>query len=866
MDHISLPRGITQLPIQVPYICGHLELCSILDYRQWLQHAPQWFDARRHVPLDDLIPELQNRLYFGLLRAFLCQYVNQDDFLRSHGDTLEGNIVDSIKVEAVLHQWSRNPLQEHALHFHSEEVKEAHRQLLEAKNIDDACGHESRKAVRMFEFALETYRTIRHRDCFALLRQTHDVFHLHVLDYLLGLEPDTKTDIWDSPTYAIIFSIDVLMDQLEDTLDLSTPVRALGSRDLRRCPLVSGFEPLRRSILRAGRCPSLPWTLQLSATEYYRLLFLPVYSAKQDHSACTYRRCRLFEKPETKHRDGCSEGADCQLAESDLRFVIECIDAGTLPLIQLEEGKEGEIQIKTVKGDLQSDFTAISHVWAGGLGNQNLNAMYQCQLRYLFESVIGQPQALPFTSEDPVIEFINDLLDNGEIFPDELRATAQKILGTLRQVKKSRPQPLLWIDTLCIPPLPRDSKVAKHIAARLGVADLAEANLEAPKAKAIDGMAQLYAAAEKVLVLDPDLRNIPSIEAGEDHILAAHIRTSPWMSRSWPLQEGALAQNLYFQLLDRSIRLDWPRFDQIGLPSLTLSEFYDGIKSTGATSDQSLDSFSKTWNGLVNRSTTEAKDLPAIIAAMMGRSAREVIGLADVDRMKSLLKDEVQLPLTLFYQPGCWTGEMWNPTIPGAHEEQTFIHPHFGILARTRNGFVVTQINDTVCVLVQNCPKSTQFSLHLATHEGAITFWIRQKAILKETNCYPVEKTVLFLSKLCGVGSSSYHGARFRVTTTTAGQLRLRFQSDLMWRSCRGASHSVLEDDIPRCEILDTSRQGVAAQEIIIGEKFTPSLRARSGRHFSITNPEQKVTSIPGLLLNGPAALLYPFMKLSTTV
>ena len=89
--------------------------------------------------------------------------------------------------------------------------------------------------------------------------------------------------------------------------------------------------------------------------------------------------------------------------------------------------------------------------------------------------------------------------------------------------------------------------------------------------------------------------------------MAARIRTSPWVSRSWRLQEGALAQNLYFQLLDRSIRLDWPRDDQIGLPSLTLNEFYDRIKSAGANSDQRLDTFSKMWNGLVNRSTTEAK-------------------------------------------------------------------------------------------------------------------------------------------------------------------------------------------------------------------------------------------------------------------
>ena len=74
-----------------------------------------------------------------------------------------------------------------------------------------------------------------------------------------------------------------------------------------------------------------------------------------------------------------------------------------------------------------------------------------------------------------------------------------------------------WIDTLCIP-----------------------VNHDSERQLAVNAMGRIYAGAANVLVLDPALSSINYNDLGEDHrneranIL---VDASPWMARSWPLQE-----------------------------------------------------------------------------------------------------------------------------------------------------------------------------------------------------------------------------------------------------------------------------------------------------------------------------------------
>jgi hypothetical protein len=133
-----------------------------------------------------------------------------------------------------------------------------------------------------------------------MLRQTWSVVS-DLVDYLLTSEFDSKADLWSQPAYGVFFSVDILLDQLYLALYHSDP----RFRDPRRRSLAAHFPPFRNSMRKSGRCPSLPWRLQMSATDCYRLLLLSTHSPPQDHDSCTSQRCNSFASPNTQHRDDC---------------------------------------------------------------------------------------------------------------------------------------------------------------------------------------------------------------------------------------------------------------------------------------------------------------------------------------------------------------------------------------------------------------------------------------------------------------------------------------------------------------------------------------------------------------------------------
>jgi hypothetical protein len=85
-----------------------------------------------------------------------------------------------------------------------------------------------------------------------------------------------------------------------------------------------------------------------------------------------------------------------------------------------------------------------------------------------------------------------------------------------------------WIDTICVPLEPLARKLA------------------------IIRMAKTYEGADKVLVLDSSLQNVSSHNPSEE--LLMRIRCTIWGQRLWTLQEGMLANDLYFQFRDGLIQ------------------------------------------------------------------------------------------------------------------------------------------------------------------------------------------------------------------------------------------------------------------------------------------------------------------------
>jgi len=304
-------------------------------------------------------------------------------------------------------------------------------------------------------------------------------------------------------------------------------------------------------------------------------------------------------------------------------------------------------------------------------------------------------------------------------------------------------QTLFWIDSLCIPNNIKYSSIS----------DENKERIRSAKAKAINSMAQLYARAENVLVLDPELRNLPSdAVAGDEEMLALYIRICPWMARSWPLQEGALAQNLYFQLKDRLLLLRQSHYNLIGLTSLKMLQYYREYKTElgFSTTDSPPSRFVNVWNSLVKRTTTEAADLPAILAVMMNCSAEEVLKLATKERMKALLKTERSLPLALFYQPNSFEDDSWTPYIPGSDIRQNFIHELYGSFRATDQGFVLEHVKDTSAIILDVALDGDVFTLVVKNSDGKTThYFVSHEAGMRPRAHEGTAQAIFLLSNWC---------------------------------------------------------------------------------------------------------------------
>ena len=64
--------------------------------------------------------------------------------------------------------------------------------------------------------------------------------------------------------------------------------------------------------------------------------------------------------------------------ETDQQILMKAITAGDIPLVSCYRLPNGSIEFRTVKGNLTSNYTVVSHVWSGGLGNFQRNVIPLC--------------------------------------------------------------------------------------------------------------------------------------------------------------------------------------------------------------------------------------------------------------------------------------------------------------------------------------------------------------------------------------------------------------------------------------------------------------------------------------------------------
>lgn len=244
------------------------------------------------------------------------------------------------------------------------------------------------------------------------------------------------------------------------------------------------------------------------ATLYYASL-LKRTTHMRVHDRCTSRKCYAFLVSETTYQTKHVEPeCNCSFLGPDIASVVDIIKAGSVPMLTIDVNrKSNNLQVLVEKYEEGTEYIALSHVWADGLGNPATNTLPSCQLLRL-KGIL-----------------------------DELRDSSSSLnyLNSARLnafLRKRRNLSLrFWMDTLCIP---------------------VDVTLREMRIKSIRQMKGIYRNSYQVLVLDAELQDANLMDMTEAFM---RISLCGWMRRLWTLQEAVLGARLFIKFRDKILDL-----------------------------------------------------------------------------------------------------------------------------------------------------------------------------------------------------------------------------------------------------------------------------------------------------------------------
>ena len=330
-----------------------------------------------------------------------------------------------------------------------------------------------------------------------------------------------------------------------------------GQKELRLVPydtsvssLVSSSVKILEVMMKGkGWCPSqihrVGWTCDHSMMHYLSNIDRR-HSQKIIHDPCSSTKCQAYNsEPDSYVTSHMVTGCQCDFVPAPVEQINKIIRLGGVPLISLQKAPHGNIEIRVHASKANSIYTAISHVWSGGLGNFETDSLPLCQLEYLDRCVSKMPRNGDWGLNYDQNADSQDLTGKVWISPlglDNLDSS------------KSRDPKFFWMDTLCIPVDPKSSDL---------------------RMKAINKMDAVYGHAREVLVLESEIQRLNIKETHPCEILA-RLAYSSWMGRSWTLQEGAIGRATYFQCADGAMTLQPSRPDFA--QQITLSTGFPGLR------------------------------------------------------------------------------------------------------------------------------------------------------------------------------------------------------------------------------------------------------------------------------------------------
>jgi hypothetical protein len=338
-----------------------------------------------------------------------------------------------------------------------------------------------------------------------------------------------------------------------------------------------------------------------------------------NHSLCNTQQGCVALSVNNKEFKPLHTSRDCQCTVTapkmcDVRSIIE---QGDVPVVEVCRDQTGGLQLNVKVVDVDTRYTAISHVWSQGLADPRINGLYHCQLSRLIKDITG-------------------VLSKASRVPRRVwhRTTTGKYLW------KTTEEPItLWLDAFCIPCFDPDNPVESL----------------AIKRKAIQLMTPVYAGASQVLVLDKSLETVdyrlanPDLVQATDRAFHYWLSFSPWMTRCWTLQEGALAKRLFVRAGRNPGEVKQVEHRYLNLR-------------------RGNEKFLACVENLTNRDSSEKADILQIMANLCSLDASELADLPDNIRAKALLRSQAPaFPFSLLLrklQSSSLTrrDEMWIPS------------------------------------------------------------------------------------------------------------------------------------------------------------------------------------------------------------
>lgn len=619
MDHLPYPQDPACPPIEIPYICAELEEYDGLDFinypvrRGWAQvaHSAHWMDC----PWETAAKRAQNWLYFGLLREVIGPSYKKKVFLRRNSNN-NGYVIDTSKLPGIFRDWSRSVL----------------------KN---------------------RYKLFRSKRDPELSKKRHDIF----------CEVNLQSERLDqrlSYCRIITLGIKVLLESLQ--------IVYVGfTREDEEC--ISEINHVAPARLLYFKMVSSGWCLSQALwlpRDYGPIIInylaaLPRRFVGLDHKGCDAEACIANNVNEnTYETTHTSESCQCEFRGPDEVNILELIKKDCIPLISVAIMSDNTPRIDLVKAEPGVKYTAISHVWSGGLGNPRENKLPRCQLLKIY-ALLAKTKRRELPKRKSTFELLWHRFSiwRKNFCWKNLALGSQPgylpLSMEFSEYQENKPM-IFWIDTLCVP-------VGKHN--------------KPYRIQAIRSMDLIYASAENTLVLDSELQQISQTSQEQ---MSAHVLCSSWMARCWTLQEARLSQRCYVQFADQLFDIqnasklaldDWN--DEIRICSLSnlkylrwvmILWYYTMLPMRDPLYDMAYEirsQFSNEWNNLVQRSTSRKGDIYCIFASMLGLNGGDILALPHEQRMKAIIRAQKRLPLDLLFVCPKMDDEScrWIPSYPG---------------------------------------------------------------------------------------------------------------------------------------------------------------------------------------------------------